>query len=64
MDTEKDNGVNEENAVNPLGDNEVRKPEMGLNTSGMIQKMRRGTDSHKTEETDERADLFVRYQRR
>lgn len=59
MDIEKESGVKDENVVNPLGDNDVKKPLRGLRTNGMIQKMRRGTDSHKTEEMDDRVDLCV-----
>jgi hypothetical protein len=43
---EKENGVNE---VNTFGDIEVNAPDKGLSNRGMMQKIRRGTDSHKTE---------------
>lgn len=44
--TEKENGVNE---VNTLGVIELKAPDKGLNNRGIMQKMRRGTDSHKIE---------------
>jgi hypothetical protein len=46
---ENENGVNDENAVKLFGIIEVRNPDSGLNTRGIMQNMRRGTDSHKTE---------------
>lgn len=51
---EKENGVND---VKTFGETEVNNADNGLNTRGMMQKMRRGTDSHKTEYSDERVDL-------
>ena len=44
--TEKENGVND---VNTFGVIEANSPDNGLNNRGIMQKMRRGTDSHKTE---------------
>jgi hypothetical protein len=46
---ENENGVNDENAVKPFGDIELNSPARGLNNRGIMQKIRRGTDSHKTE---------------
>lgn len=44
--TEKEYIVND---VNTCGDIDVKNPDNGRNAKGMMQKMRRGTDSHKTE---------------
>lgn len=41
--------MNDVNAVKPFGDIEVNSPDKGLNTRGIMQKIRRGTDSHKAE---------------
>lgn len=54
---EKENGVNE---VKMFGVIEVTNEEKGLNASGMMQKTRRGTASHKTELSEERVDLVER----
>lgn len=56
--TEKENGATD---INAFGDIEANSPDRGLNNRGMMQKMRRGTDSHKTEYSDERVDLFEEY---
>lgn len=54
-DIEKENGVTE---VNIFGVIEVTKAENGWSASGIMQKMRRGTASHKTELSEERVDLM------
>lgn len=51
---ENENGMND---VRTLGVIEVRNVENGLNARGTMQVTRRGTASHNTELSDERADL-------
>lgn len=51
---EKENGVND---VKMFGVKGVTNEERVLNVSGMTQKTRRGTASHKTELSEERVDL-------
>lgn len=43
--------------VRTFGVNEDTNEEKGLNASGIMQKTRRGTASHKTELSEERVDL-------
>lgn len=52
-DMKKENGVSVENTEYPLDEIEWKSPERGLNTRGIMQNMRRGTDSHKIEKRDE-----------
>lgn len=54
-DIEKENGVSD---VSTLGVIEDKSDDSGFNAKGMMQKTRRGTASHKTELSDERADLM------
>ena len=51
---DKENGVSD---VSTLGVIEDTNDDSGLSASGMMQKTRRGTASHKTEFMDERDDL-------
>lgn len=52
---ENENGVSD---VRTLGVNDDTSDDSGLKANGIIQKIRRGTASHKTELSDERADLW------
>lgn len=54
-DIEKENGVSD---VSTLGVIEDKSDDSGFNAKGMMQRTRRGTASHKTALSDERADLM------
>jgi hypothetical protein len=53
---ENEKGVRD---VRTLGVNDDTSDDSGLKANGMIQKIRRGTASHNTELSDERADLWT-----